>query len=387
MPSPQPQAGEQAVLIVVGASVRAAAFSALRAGILPWCADLFADADLCRRCRVERIPPAVYPQGFAAAVARGPAVPWLYTGGLENWPSLIASMSRARPLWGNGPRELNAVRSPTTVARLMHAQGLPHPDVRPLGTRLPERGRWLVKPRRGAGGAGIHFWDGRKRPSTHSYLQEYVEGETAAALYVGGASRTRLLGVTRQLVGDTWLHASPFQYCGSIGPMPLTPRLARRFRRLGEVLRARCGLRGLFGVDVIMRDAAPWPVEINPRYVASAEVLEHAMGVRTLGLHRQVFDPASKAPQSGGAASGGVVGKAVLFAQAPVTFPTCGPWEADLECPVHDLPAHADIPTAGTRIASGRPVLTIFARAASVVACINDLRRKAEELDRRLFQG
>ena len=37
-------------LLLFGASVRAAAFSALRAGLRPWCADLFGDADLQARC-------------------------------------------------------------------------------------------------------------------------------------------------------------------------------------------------------------------------------------------------------------------------------------------------------------------------------------------------
>ena len=51
-------------LLIFGASVRAAAFSALRAGLQPWCADLFADADLRARCPTIQVPPGLYPQGF-----------------------------------------------------------------------------------------------------------------------------------------------------------------------------------------------------------------------------------------------------------------------------------------------------------------------------------
>ena len=51
-------------LLIFGASVRAAAFSALRAGLQPWCADLFADADLRARCPTIRVPAEVYPDGF-----------------------------------------------------------------------------------------------------------------------------------------------------------------------------------------------------------------------------------------------------------------------------------------------------------------------------------
>ena len=49
------------------------------------------------------------------------------------------------------------------------------------------------------------------------------------------------------------------------------------------------GLRGLFGVDFVLRDGIPWPVEVNPRYTASVEVLEFAAGIRALTLHRSIF--------------------------------------------------------------------------------------------------
>ena len=48
-------------LILIGASVRAAAFSALRAGLRPWCADLFGDLDLRQRCPSVVVPAERYP--------------------------------------------------------------------------------------------------------------------------------------------------------------------------------------------------------------------------------------------------------------------------------------------------------------------------------------
>ena len=42
-------------LLILGASTRAAAFSALRAGLAPRCADFFADRDLAATCPVERV--------------------------------------------------------------------------------------------------------------------------------------------------------------------------------------------------------------------------------------------------------------------------------------------------------------------------------------------
>src|ERR1051325_6805760 len=86
-------------VIILGASTRAAAFSAARAGLSPWCVDLFADADLSRRFPVRKVPLADYPHALLAALNDAPPGPVIYTGGLENHPSLLERI--ARPLWGN----------------------------------------------------------------------------------------------------------------------------------------------------------------------------------------------------------------------------------------------------------------------------------------------
>src|SRR5437660_693977 len=86
-------------LLIVGASARAAAFSALRAGLEPWCLDQFADADLCARCPAVLVRPRLYPRGLVALARKAPPGPWLYTGGLENRPRLVRRLTRERPLW------------------------------------------------------------------------------------------------------------------------------------------------------------------------------------------------------------------------------------------------------------------------------------------------
>src|ERR1700733_2287062 len=88
-------------LLIFGASARAAAFSALRAGLQPWCADLFADLDLAYCSRVTRVPGKEYPHAFLSLLQEAPPGPWMYAGGLENHPDLVEQMAQARPLWGN----------------------------------------------------------------------------------------------------------------------------------------------------------------------------------------------------------------------------------------------------------------------------------------------
>ena len=195
-------------LIIVGASARAAAFSALRAGLRPWCADLFADADLRARCLVTAVPLERFPLSAAQLLRQAPPGPFLYTGGLENRSRLVAAIARRHTLWGNTPDVLRAVRDPLRLVHVFREFDVQCPEI-PVdaGELLPDR-RWLVKPRDGAGGAGIHFWrPGQAGPRRRFYIQEYLEGPSYSAVYAGFEHGVQLLGVSRQLVGEAWLHA------------------------------------------------------------------------------------------------------------------------------------------------------------------------------------
>ena len=364
-------------LVILGASTRAAAFSALRAGLRPSCIDLFADADLRSRCTATTIAPADYPQGFVPLLRDAPPAPWMYTGAMENRPQLVHRLAQLRPLWGNDSSVLAAARSPGKMRKLLRSAGLACPGISCAAS--PPPGRWLIKPREGAGGKGIrhHRASAAPRRDRRFYYQEYIEGENCAAIYVGHPSETRLLGVTRQLVGESWLRAAAFHYCGSIGPLALSGPVRQALEALGTILARGCGLLGLFGVDFILRDGIPWPVEINPRYTASIEVLEYATGFSAVGWHRRVFDSTAPVPSSGPASiSAASIGKAILFAKAPLIFPSEGPWLGTLQAggSVNDPPAFADIPAAGQAIAAGRPILTLFSRGDTPDACLGSLQ-------------
>jgi predicted ATP-grasp superfamily ATP-dependent carboligase len=371
-------------VLLIGASVRAAASSALRAGLSPCAVDLFADADLRAACPTTRLP-GRYPDAFEEHIRAAPPGPWLYTGGLENHPRLIGRWRRLRPLWGNGEQELTAARNPGLVARFLRESGLPVPLTFGQVGALPPGRRWLLKPLRGAGGAGIRLFrpddQGTPRPLAGAYLQELIDGEPAAALYVGDGERAVLLGLTRQLVGEGWLGAERFRYCGSVGPREPTPALRRQLQDLGDVLARRCPLRGVFGVDGVLRDDVFWPVEVNPRYTASVEVLEHATGLAALAWHRLACEgrlpPGLTVPPARG-----VVGKGVVFARTDLVVPPSGPWEQAVRGPPPpaELPPFADVPTAGQVIPARRPVVTVLVRADTEEGCLAALWAAAGEV-------
>lgn len=366
-------------LILIGASTRAAAASARQAGWAPWCADLFADADLEAIAPVRKVPRERYPEGLLEALREAPPGPIQYTGALENWPDLLARLaSFDRPLWGNPPAVLRAVRDPQRWCQAVRDAGLPCPA---LADTPPTRGRWLVKPRKGASGLGIQVHDGQPVDSRTHYVQEWIDGLPCSAVYAGIERRAILLGVTRQLIGVPWLNVGGFQYAGSVGPLDVdtTP-----WRALGAVLAEAFDLRGLFGVDAVLKDGVPWPVEINPRTTASVEVLERSRGASLFPAHRAAFVPGVEWDLRAVPAPGAKWGKAILFARRAFVFPHAGPGPALLaEGASLDGIAFADLPHAGERIEPGWPVLTILAPGASPDACLGRLQETARALDRR----
>ncbi len=356
----------------------------------PWCADLFGDADLLARCPAVSLASPEYPDGFFQLAQRAPPGPWIYTGALENRPALVKKLARQRPLWGNSVESLALARSPANAFEALKKAGIPCPAVQAATLDPPTGSRWLVKPLHGSGAVGIHHWSASKRTRNErtTYLQEYLDGQPSAALYVGDGRQARFLGLTRQLVGENWLHAAAFRYCGSIGGVEPTSELKLALERLGDVLTAACGLLGLFGVDGILREDVFWPVEINPRYTASVEVLEHALGLSLLAIHRAVFHSAAPTQDLLPAPTSAMVGKAILYARAPLRFPRDGPWLSTLQHPrpIEELPEFADIPRAGQVVERGRPVLSFFVRGANIADSTGALLEIASDLDRLLYR-
>src|SRR5262249_21716166 len=225
-------------VVLAGASVRAAAYSALRAGLRPRCLDLFGDVDLPAVCEVQTIPPSEYPHGFTRLLDTIPSVPLVYTGALENHPAVLARLSRDRPLWGIAGDLLRAVRDPFCVHAALAASHLPALEIVPAGNTIPADGRWLSKPLAGASGAGVRFARNGEIVPPGRYAQRCGAGDSGGAIFCANGGKATLLGVTRQLLGLDWLHTSGFRYCGSIGPRELPEAAESTLTNIGLALAA-----------------------------------------------------------------------------------------------------------------------------------------------------
>jgi predicted ATP-grasp superfamily ATP-dependent carboligase len=191
--------------------------------------------------------------------------------------------------------------------------------------------------------------------------------------------------VTRQLIGQRWLGAEPFQYCGSVGPLPINATEQFRWEAIGRTLVESSAISGLFGVDAIV-DASDsiWPVEVNPRYTASVEILERAFQFSALQLLM-----ASEFGRKGGAgrplpASGrqirSLFGKAVVY--APCNLVVAEPLIDYLDRANRWAPdsLYADLPWPGQLIRAGQPILTVMAAGPDWQSTEYHLRRRVQWL-------
>lgn len=379
--------------LFVGASVRAVAASAARAGYTCFGIDRFEDRDLQEICHpkgTRRIEKWSELRQLAATL---PSTPWMFTGPLENLPALIEEMSDERPLWGTPATAVLGVRDLRIFSACLLELGLPFPETYVADRRFgafhdPAEPRWLDKPLRSAGGAAITWalpeeirsqaGPARDPRETHC-RQRFVPGQAVSGIFCAFHGACVFLGATLQLTYQ-------FLYAGSLAPLPHPPGLVDVWERLGTGLAECFELRGLFGVDAIYREhdlRSPLvPLEVNPRYTASVEVWERVTGLSAFRCHRHAIasffgDPSSNdmfmsaadwRSAIAAADKSRCAGKQIVYARRDHVADD--DFVAGLRVPNSDpRRLHvADIPRPGTRIHGGEPLCTVFADGANLDA-------------------
>ena len=371
---------EEADVICAGASARSLAFSCLRAGLRPVTCDLFYDSDLAARCPGTRIVTDTWPEGILDALEQLPPLPVIYSGGLENHPDLISRIENRHEILGNGSAVLARALDPSALNGCLARAGLTVAEIRQAGEEAPGESGWLSKPIRSGGGIGIEAAS-KATTSEGRYLQRFVDGVPASALFIASenepSKRSLLLGATEQLIGESWLGAAGFTYCGNLGPLELGDEALRQVVLAGEAVGGEFSLRGLFGLDFILSPGGPVFIELNPRYTGSVEVIEKCCGFETISQHvsacRNGELPSIALPPSRACA------KAILFAETPVAL------SASHALVEENAATVADIPAIGETIEPGSPLLTVLTEGSDLANCEANLVRLAREA-RALFE-
>ena len=378
-------------VLIVGLSTRAAAESAARAGFDVTALDAYADLDQHPSVRALSLPrdfklhPTAPAGARAARTIESDAV--AYLSSFENHPRAVTRLAAGRTLWGNPADVLRRVRDPVAVSDTLRQGGFDVPRVR-LAASVGDAGNgdsWMVKPLRSGGGQRVRRWTGGPVPRT-AYLQEFIDGVPGSVVFASASGQTVPLGVSRQLVGDPAFGARGYRYCGSLLAAADDPQfpggaaLVDRACALARLVGKEFGLAGVNGIDFIARDSSPYPVEVNPRWSASMELVGQRFGLSVFGAHAAACARNELPSFDFGSASrgGGAIGKAIVFARHALVVGDTQAWLGDATV--------RDVPRPGERIDAGQPVCTVFATAPDARRCYQALVRRSESLYGKLAE-
>jgi predicted ATP-grasp superfamily ATP-dependent carboligase len=368
-------------VLLTGVSMRAAAQSAVKAGYQTHTIDAFADLDL-PRSKKQPIPSDAEGRfdtrraWHATFGVQAEAV--VYGSGFEDDSRTVDLLAKDRALWGNPPDVLEKVRSPRRLLEGLARQGFPVPRIFEPGDAAapPDGVAWLEKPFCSGGGHGIRPW---RAPAVGAgcYLEEFIHGRPGSIVFVAKGGRAVPLGISRQLAGEAAFGATGFQYCGSIlsHPSDLFDRgvaVATTAHALAMAVARDYGLVGLNNVDFIARCGEAYPVEVNPRWSASVELVERAHGFSMFGLHADACSRGTLPDDRMPLCLRRAVGKAIVFARADLFARRTREWLWSRDV--------ADVPRPRTFIRQGEPICTVFAEAATAHECYAALVRRAERI-------
>jgi len=328
-------------VLVAGFATRHVAQSAAAAGYDVVAVDHFCDRDLplytsdrIAFSDVEEIPDCI------AEMARRHRVDWLVaTSGAETLHTPI-------PVLGNGPGIAARFLDKAGVQEFFETAGIPIPPRVPEGV-FPV----MVKPLSAAGGwrnrvvrSGKELAAWRDEyPGMDHLLQQVVEGTPASvSCLCNGKSAVALSCNAQILRGED---PAPYGFAGSL--TPLSHPLSGRMAALAAQAAAASGCVGSVGIDFMLEKDA-WAIELNPRFQATVDTVERALGVNLFRLHvdacRGILPARSFRLRQYSV-------RQILFAPRTLTV------REDL-LPL--APRVADIPWPGTRISEGDALISVF---------------------------
>ncbi len=375
-------------ITIIGASARAACWSAVRAELRVCAFDRFGDLDFPAGCDVHLICPSerLFPEldKFRETQHRF----CLPVGGWENDAELMQFVESNFSLWNTNSTASKLARNPFLIQQILREANLPDLEVRDADGNK-KAGKWIRKPLAGTGGIGIErvlFANGKSE--SNYYDQQFVQGKSYSAVFFASQDdEIKLLGITQQLIGCEELPHRPFAYVGSVGPVlsgdnENEKSIRLTLQKMADALSKQIQFYGLFCFDFVVSLNVPYLVEINPRYSASVEVLELALqeSFLQLFLNRGVR---CNAPER-------QIGKSILYAWQEFELPSDWDWNQathelagrNREYDQWNVPVLSDLPAPGTRFSTGDPVCTIWAEQEEMKSCCEELIKRNLRLKR-----
>lgn len=335
-------ANHNKTVLIAGYGTRHIASSARRAGYRVCAADHFCDYDLGWYAD-DYVPfenRDDLPSAIQTLASRNQIDHLILASGAESiiYPDL--------PLAGSDPAIIGRFLDKNEIQHFFKEIAVPQP---PLADE--DEYPVIVKPFVGGGGWRNAIVSNPKEKNAWKevfnlpYLcQRIVEGTPVSVSCISNGKRAVAISTNEQFMrGD---ERARFGFAGSITPSGHP--LADEAMTMAEYIVEKSELKGSVGVDFLLSDEVI-AIEVNPRFQASLDTIEIAMGVNLFSLHMDACCRGivpSKRPQPQQCAV-----RRILFAESDCVVPD-------------DLTQYrsfiADIPRPGTTFEAGRPIISII---------------------------
>jgi uncharacterized protein len=375
-------------MAVIGFSARAAAQSAKRQGFEVVAIDVCADRDLLEYCRAHyRLDDPSWPDTLNLDY---PHASLLLTGGMEHRGSWVDRCHRHSERAGATGAQLRSMRTLANwdkwavTSELGWPRTISHENFVSIAMDSMRRSSWLVKNLESGGGMSTTDFEEQdlRQNLDGIYFQERMPGETIGVTFLSSQVSSTFVGAM-----GTWPHKAhaankPYVYRGSYGPIPLSRTNIDKLQRFATIAGRESGLLGLWQADFLLHEGELTLLEINPRWSASMDLLDNVLDMRLVEKHdasvRGTISSiamekiASRACEEALFSTKHLLGKLIVYADHPCLVSSSQSefwwskrWTMDMS---HEFNCSrfADIPTAGTRIPAGGPILTVVASGSEM---------------------
>jgi len=341
-------------VLVAGFATRHVAQSAFRANYLVYAVDHFCDQDLTwytkdriRFDELEELPSAI-----EEICGRHQFDLVVMTSGAED---LLTDL----PVCGTSKEKVGRFLDKLEMQHFFEDLGVPVAGLAKDG-EYPA----MIKPRRGAGGWRNAISNSEQEtaawkdlyPDVRYLKQRLVHGVPSSVCCVADGIRARAIATNEQLLRGEG--GSAFGFCGSVTPFEHAQSSA--MIAIAETIAAASGCSGTVGIDFVA-GKEPYIIEINPRFQATVDTVEMAMGCNMFQLHADacqgVLPDIRPRPEKYAA-------RRILFAEKDVTI------RANLK---HLYPIIADIPWPDAFFEKEQAITSVYGWGESKEAALSRL--------------
>jgi uncharacterized protein len=280
-------------VLVVGYNTRHIVCSAKRAGFHVESVSHYEDSDLIKCGDVTRFIRDEFPEVITDADYR-------------NLKALVRGISYDHAILATGFETLDIPRvagNPPSLSSFVNDKDCLKDKLESLDYPVPQHVDLedslsfpiILKPKRGAGG----FRNVIVRDKQHLqrsieqyhengwdnfFLQEFIHGIDASASILSTGKQAVTIAINEQLIGLKNLGPMQrFSFCGCV--TPLRTSFAREIEEISNSIATDLGLVGTNGIDFIIGADGPVIIEINPRFQATLDTIEGALGINLVEAH------------------------------------------------------------------------------------------------------